>query len=279
MTGQRPRGRLLLVTALALFAITSSIAGASAANINGRVKVNGHKLHLECKGSGSPTVVFEAGSGEPSSDWDETIRSLSKAHVRLCAYDRYGIGASDVPESPITRTIEESVTDKHDLLAAAGVKGPYILVSHSLGGLIDRYYAKVYPGQVVGAVMIETAPDDWNIYTHDDSFEESPLVDLSIATASLALRSSDRLGKRPLVVIEAEWSNVAESPKYWNKRQRSLAKISSNSIFFVAKETDHMVPFESPKLVAKSIQLVVTSARRHKHLPSCKAAKLAGARC
>ena len=281
MTGQRRRGRLLLVVALTLFAIGASIASASATKANGRVAVNGHKPNLQCRGKGSPAVVFESGLGGSSIDWSDEITSLAKAHVRVCAYDRYGLGASDVPTTRITRTVEDLVAEKHDLLATAGVKGPYILVGHSIAGLIDRYYAKVYPNQVAGAVMIDTAPDDWNLQIHQDTFDETPVVGLSVATAASTLRSSDSLGKRPLVVIRADanWAMSVAPRKYWDRHQRALAKISRNSIFLIAKGTDHYIPIESPKLVAKSIQLVVTSARRHKHLPTCRAAKLPGARC
>ncbi|MGA9762480.1 MAG: alpha/beta hydrolase [Gaiellaceae bacterium] len=281
MGDSRLRTRLLTAATPFFIGVSLLIGGAAASATPGpgRVEVNGHMLNLVCTGSGSPTIVFESGLGDSGDVWTMTIGRLGSVHARKCRYDRYGLGLSDVPTSTITRTVEQVAAEKHDLLAAAGINGPYILVSHSIAGLIDRYFAKVYPSQVAGAVMVDTAPDDWNVFTHTDLFSETAAAKLAVAPASQALRASDRLGKSPLVVIESEYTQVVSSKSYWHKRQRALAKISSNSIFLVAKGSDHNVPYAAPKLIAKTIGLVVSSARKHKHLPKCKAAKLAGARC
>ncbi len=281
MTAKRWRGRLLFIAVLALSTVAAegTVASAVTPGIDGPVRVNGHNLKLFCRGAGSPTIVFEPGLGGGASEWKPILTRLASTHTRRCVYDRYGIGESDVPDTPVTRTIEEVATEKHDLLAAAGVKSPYILVSHSIGGLIDRYYAKAYKSEVAGVVLVDTAPDDWNRYTHHDTFNENSKVVLAIATASKSLRASDRLGKKPVAVVESEWTGPLASKKYWHKRQTALAKISRNSIFFVAKGTDHNVQLSGSALMIKTIKLVVSSVRTHKRLPSCKAAKLARTRC
>lgn len=276
------RGRLLLIAAPVLLAAATASVGATAggAEIDGRYQAQGHKLHLECTGTGSPTVVFDSGGGGNTFTWTFIRQSLGKAKVRLCAYDRYGLGQSDLPTELTSRTIEEMAADTHALLANAPVKGPYVFVGYSLGGLIDRYYANAYPRQVAGLVLIDCAPDDWDLFLGTGVFYEGGgMIKIDMSSALASLRASDWVGKRPLVVIEAQNASAASNKAYWDKAQRALAKTSSNSLFFVAKHTDHNIPAETPKLVAQAVQLVVDSARRHKRLPRCKSAKLSGARC
>lgn len=282
MLDSRWLSRLLLGAVLmaAALAAAGASTGAIRSDPGQKVEVNGHQLVLRCTGSGSPTIVIEPGLTDAVSAWLQTLGRLAAARARRCTYDRYGQGGSDVPAGTVTRTIEEVAAEKHDLLAAAGVTGPFILVSGSIGGLIDRYYMKAYPNEIAGAVMVDTAPDDWNLYIHHNTFQEANVV-FEVATASESLRTSDWIGNKPVAVIESDFTGPLANKKYWHKRQQALAKISSNSIFFVATSTDHFIELENPALVAKTIKLVVASARTHKRLPSCRAANLKrlGARC
>jgi pimeloyl-ACP methyl ester carboxylesterase len=127
------------------------------------VSVGGHKLHLLCKGSASPTVVIEQGAGELSSFW-WLVQDRIADFARVCTYDRAGYGWSDPARAP--RTVEDRARELHALLSNAGVQAPYIFVAHSYGGLIVRDYLRHYPGEVAGLVLVDT-PDESSIFRGD----------------------------------------------------------------------------------------------------------------
>jgi pimeloyl-ACP methyl ester carboxylesterase len=116
--------------------------------------VGGHRLHLDCHGHGSPTVVLSNGLGETSASWARITAPVA-ATTRVCAYDRAGQGWSDEADSP--RDGVESAADLHALLAAAGEHGPYVLVGHSTGGTYAMTYAARYPQQVAGLVLLDSS--------------------------------------------------------------------------------------------------------------------------
>jgi len=116
------------------------------------VDVGGYRLHLNCTGSGSPTVVIEAGWGDASAGWGWVQPEVAKT-TRVCTYDRAGMGWSEA--SPQPRTARDFATELHTLLAEANEPGPYVLVGHSLGGYTTRVYAHDYPEEVAGLVLID----------------------------------------------------------------------------------------------------------------------------
>jgi pimeloyl-ACP methyl ester carboxylesterase len=140
--------------------------------------VGGRSLYLECHGTGAPTVVLQSGFGNAGDIWDVTQASPPTVAVglaqtnRVCAYDRPGsartltdsgaISPAPLPgrseQTPMPRTGAEVVTELHELLERAGIPGPYVLVGHSLGGLFNLLYARTYPADVRGLVMVDTTP-------------------------------------------------------------------------------------------------------------------------
>lgn len=124
------------------------------------ISVGGHKMHLNCTGTGSPTVVVEAGIGDISTDWVFVQERVSK-FARICAYDRVGYAWSE--PGPLPRTYAQINFDLHELLAAAREKGPFVFVGHSFGGPLVRSYTSLYPAEVVGILLVDTVHEDQRI--------------------------------------------------------------------------------------------------------------------
>jgi pimeloyl-ACP methyl ester carboxylesterase len=115
--------------------------------------IGGHRLHIDCTGSGSPTVVLEAGLGEPSTIMAGWIAPAVAPATRVCVYDRSGYGWSDPAPSPEDgRTVAENL---HALLAAANIAPPYVLAGHSTGAVYTQIFAATYPDDVAGMVLLD----------------------------------------------------------------------------------------------------------------------------
>src|SRR5215831_18407903 len=104
--------------------------------------VGGYRLHLNCTGSGSPTVVLQSGLGEPSPMWSRIAPAVAHT-TRVCAYDRAGQGWSD--DAPRPQDALQVADDLHTLLGRAGERGPYVLAGHSTGGAYAMTFAARYP--------------------------------------------------------------------------------------------------------------------------------------
>lgn len=113
---------------------------------------DGRQINLFCLGSGAPTVVLDAGWGSGMSAWAKVQPALAET-TRVCAFDRPGMGFSE--EGPLPRDARAVVADERAVLKAAKIRGPYVLVGHSLAGLHVRLYASLYPREVAGAVLVD----------------------------------------------------------------------------------------------------------------------------
>jgi len=125
-----------------------------------RFDVGGFKMHIDCTGEGSPTVVLDSGLGDTYLSWSKVQPQIAK-FTRVCSYDRGGLGYSDA--SPQPRASKVFAGELHALLQAAGVAPPYVLVGHSMGGFDVRLYASLYREQVAGMVLVDSShPDQEN---------------------------------------------------------------------------------------------------------------------
>ncbi|HEV1993934.1 MAG TPA: alpha/beta hydrolase [Candidatus Acidoferrum sp.] len=121
------------------------------------VDLGGFQVNIYCVGHGRPPVVFLHGLGDYSFDWALVQPALAE-HTEACAYDRPGQAWSE--PGPPPRGISTSAHELHLLLKRSNVKGPYILVGHSWGGLIARMYAHEYPKEIAGMVLVDSTHED-----------------------------------------------------------------------------------------------------------------------
>lgn len=259
------------------------------------VKIGNHNLFISIKGNQDAafTVVFESGAGGSSQDWKK-VTSMLPAGIRTVEYDRAGIGNSE--KGPLPQTMAQNVYELHELLTAASIQGPVILVGQSIGGLIVRLYVQQYGKDVAGLVLVDP--------THENSVLGSmkyggwvrlrekalgkpipkPQVkdSISIGYDSTAdymaeefqniylssIKHPQQLGNRPLIILGAgigqkppgtpdeQWEKIREEK---DKQKRGLTTLSGNSKFILASKSSHSIQNDDPEIVVKSIQMVINS--------------------
>lgn len=121
------------------------------------IDIGGYRLHINSSGKGKPTVVLIAGSGDFSFDWS-LVQPAVSGFSRVCSYDRAGLAWSD--SGPTPRTMRQEAFELHRLLEKAKLKAPFVLVGHSIGGLIARVYAAEYPQEVAGMILVDSTTED-----------------------------------------------------------------------------------------------------------------------
>jgi pimeloyl-ACP methyl ester carboxylesterase len=157
-------GKLVMIGAL--FVLLAGLGGTAynevsirhyrkIAGLPGRIyEINHHSMHLYCTGEGSPTIVLSSGLGDDFLGWVKVQPVLSK-QTSVCSYDRAGFGWSDLQSGPQDA---DSISDQlHQLVGAAAVQRPFVLVGHSISGLYLRSYASHYPSDLVGMVFVDGA--------------------------------------------------------------------------------------------------------------------------
>jgi pimeloyl-ACP methyl ester carboxylesterase len=242
-----------------------------------RIDIGGRALILSCTGTGSPTVVLEAGSGNTADTWVNVQPEVAR-FTRVCSYDRAGLGQSDPAPSGV-RTVQDSVDDLHALLAAADISGPIVLAGHSLGGLIVRLYASQYPDDVVGVVLVDGMPPDLPAA----GLAQLPAAERRetfVIMRGLHPRDPEHLDiiasgvwvmahpptQLPTVVLAAGFHGAPGAPPdaafedLWQELQQEQAQVL-DARFIQVLEGDHFLQQDQPDLVIEAIRQVVEAVR------------------
>jgi pimeloyl-ACP methyl ester carboxylesterase len=239
----------------------------------------GQHLDLSCKGTGSPTVVFESGLGVYSGTWLAVQRRVAKA-TRACIYDRRGLGASS--PAPSGRTSADMVQDLETLLQNAKLTPPYVLVGASFGGLNVQLYAAQHPADVGGIVLIDSLQWDFDRRIEqllprtvalqrrsDLGLNQEHVLFLQILASEREVKAVLPLPNVPLVVIrhglpfstDPGWP-TEKVEQLWLSLQRSLTReVSPAGALVPATHSSHRIAEQQPALVASEIVCVVTEAR------------------
>jgi pimeloyl-ACP methyl ester carboxylesterase len=261
------RGRWLvgaLIAALLLIAVAGGLTTVGTAMTpravgNGQlVDVGGRSLYLECTGSGSPAVILQAGLGNSATAWERIAPTVAES-TTVCAYDRAGHNRSD--EAPHPQDGVAVANDLHDLLANAGIQGPYVMAAHSSGGPYTLDYFASYPDDVLGMVFLDSQPPDaFTALPEYPAFYRSyslvagiapslarvgllgPVLGVSAREATLpaVLDQAARvtsIGDRPLIVVSA----APGSQPGWMEAQARLASLSTNGVQRVLDATHESV--------------------------------------
>jgi len=247
----------------------------------------GRRLHINCSGMNferSPTLVLESGAGNDSTVWKSVQPKVAK-FTRVCSYERAGLGSSD--PVPALRTIVALTEELHTLLVNAKVTGPYILVGHSLGGILSRLYSSYYPAEVVGMVLVDSAHEDepdrgLALMPPDmlkEMFKQAKPEDLVVQTAERIDGCSIRtlmnaLNWRsdiPLIVLTQGRPYGPEmvavpsmAPKAYELHlalQRDLVQRSSRGRQVIAKKSGHGIHQDQPELVIDAIRQLINEVK------------------
>ena len=221
------------------------------------VDSDGRQLALRCWGDGSPTLVFDAGSGASGIGEFATspIVSWLAERTRVCTYDRAGLGASD-PAPVHKRGLDDAVDDLHALLDAAEVEGPYVLVGSSGGGFNVYHYAGKHPDDVVGLVMLDVPPGQADIPPSAvpawDSSDNPEHMDYVAVERQMA---TDRLPipEIPVSVVYATGGQSASA-----EEQRVWLEGSSDPVL-VELDGGHVIYADDPEGVRSAVEELLDS--------------------
>jgi len=232
---------------------------------------------LVVAGSGSPTVVFEAGVGQDKRHWAQVFNRISEL-TRAVAYDRAGYGQSE--PSALPRDGLQLVLELRDLLRTEGILPPYVLVGHSLGGTMVKLFAKTWPDEVAGVVLCDARHEEFTqrcrqqgvsrlLYDPPEAFlNRLPAVPRAeVLAAPLTLKQARRAGSFPDVplIVLTQGNATSRWPaalgKVWAAGQRRMATMSALGRIKVVGDVGHNLHLERPDVVARAVTGVVRAAR------------------
>jgi pimeloyl-ACP methyl ester carboxylesterase len=291
--------------------MATAAAGADRA---GLVEIGGgRQMFLQCSGAGSPTVVLISGKGNGAEDWSEILDPADPAHAadydavawgegdlrpsdaavfpmtarftRVCAYDRPGVRLDGPDRStPVAQPhpADQAVEDLHRLLAASGEAGPYVLVPHSYGGVVATIFARTWPDDVAGLVMVDAVTPLVREVASREAVEKWDAINRrSVPEAPEGVLLLDAFGKidalppqRPLPAA------VLRSDKPWQPPSTPKEQLAAGGVTFVEWQASeallaaalgadlvaethsgHNVYAYSPALVIAAIREVVEAVR------------------
>lgn len=266
----------------------------SGTDFAGLVDIGGDRqIYLECRGSGSPTVVLISGTQGAGDDWTHVLApdgpqpstsavfEQAATFTRVCIYDRPGTSHfGDEPNfsTPVTQptTAEDGVADLAALLTAAEEPGPYVLVGASWGGLIAQLYARLYPDDVAGLVFVDAASEflqetltatQWTNWMQVISASlsgtgvEVPDYEPSIQ----AVLDAGAVPDVPVVVLTSDqpWDLQVGDGSTWPAWLAAQERLAAALVATHVSQTGsgHAINVEQPQLVVDAIREVVDTTR------------------
>ncbi|MBK3517181.1 alpha/beta fold hydrolase [Carboxylicivirga marina] len=243
-------------------------------------------LHIKDNGTGKPTVIIEAGLGFGLMHYD-TLQTLIPHFTRVISYDRPGLGNST--QSPNPRILPNYVNELKQFLDHEKIKPPYILVGHSLGGLIIRYFTHMYPDHVAGLVFIDHPHEDWFEYirtTHaaEDIIKFNKIFDPSLNQTTGIIKEEweqyeincelikgiEIPSQIPVRMITAiKYGRNQESVGYhrddmkvWADMQASIIENVQDAEQIITTKSGHSIHLTEPELVVNAIKELVLIYRK-----------------
>ncbi|HKO41792.1 MAG TPA: alpha/beta hydrolase [Pyrinomonadaceae bacterium] len=235
-----------------------------------KVDVGGHKLNLLIGGQGSPAVIFEGGMGVGIASWSAVQKDVA-TFVQTVSYDRAGLSQSEPGPKP--RSAKQIASELKAALQKAGVKPPYVLVGHSLGGIYVRVFADMYPKDVIGMVLIDPSQEAFNDWTRTNLRDLRKEEEARLAQAGEGIRgesesletsySQARAAKVPpgikvtLISAMQDEGMPAEARKVWIQKHMEWIAGVPDGKHIIAKKSGHFVQAQEPALVIEAVRQLV----------------------
>jgi pimeloyl-ACP methyl ester carboxylesterase len=300
--------RLLLAAVLILVTLVGGCAGLPDKQT---VRLDDYDIAYAKSGAGNPAVVFEAGFGSNMDVWKEVFEPAAQA-TTVFAYDRKAVGDSHRGDnSEMTGEVMTGILDAvapgagtavdvasavgaeelpprdgavivdelHRLLASLNIPPPYILVGHSLGGTYVELYARTYPRDIAGLVLVDPRRADFTARCKEVIKADScdlpgwllhMLPDSMVAeyrgfeTSAALMRAAGPLPQVPMVVITA-YNGVDSFPpeqkELWLASHKELVREVPHAQHIVLRESGHFVQRDQPQVVIDAILSVVRQSR------------------
>ena len=248
-----------------------------------------YQMHFATAGAGRYTVIFESGFGTDLRAWRKVAPELAQ-HARVFTYSRAGHGASAPRPEP--RTIAQSTTELEELIAAAKLAPPFILVGHSYGALLLRSFAARHPGKVAGMVLVDPSDERFNAALRrldaaraaEDDRQFAAIVPpkfqpeyqlLLPVLDSGRLPLAGKLPDVPTVVLTSV--QKAEKPMFFLETEGAVAIKKDLHADFVRQFRDgsqvltaksgHNIQLEEPELVVSAVKQVIVAADKRAARP------------
>jgi pimeloyl-ACP methyl ester carboxylesterase len=237
----------------------------------------GREIYLDCRGSGSPTVVLEAGAGSGAGSWSPVFDDIA-ATTRTCAYDRAGRGSSPPAGR---RTLADAAAELREVLRVAGETPPFVVVGHSLGGAYGRVFAAAYPGETAALVLLDSFdPDLQSTAIHPllgalrpeyeaglDGLRRTveEWEDLDWAASEQELQDADLRGQRIAVLVAPRYEprlDEATNDEIARTWVAAFEALSPGRVTYeIAHGSGHVIPVDRPDAVVDLVRRVVAEVR------------------
>jgi pimeloyl-ACP methyl ester carboxylesterase len=230
------------------------------------VEVDNHRLHYYKKGNGGPTVVFET-AFDPAGhlQWFHIQQELPKTYTTV-SYDRAGILWSERGQNP--KSGKEMAKDLHLMLEKANVPKPYILVGHSFGGTLVRFFVDQYPEEVAGVILVDSQYPDDKRYLSPELYK---MVNQGLPSGFLKFANNFGLAR---LMFKGMFPN-ARQYEYQNSIMPALLYKSADAVL---EEQEHMASIKKEASKIRSFGniplLVLTAADKKRYDSSIKNEKL-----
>lgn len=260
-----------------ILAVVTVLAACSTLPPAERATTNDARHTYVLAGTGSPAVILESGLGDGKESWNPVFSQLAGL-TQVFAYDRAGYGSSRSANK--LRDGATIVRELRDTLQSLSLEPPYVLVGHSIGGTYMELYARTYPDDVAGVVLVDSRHADFTRQCEiADAGSCTPPALLAALLPSAPKRemasgdetmrevlSAERFPDVPLVVLTGGKPFLGRDRFYevWLETQASLALLSSKSTHTVCERCGHYVHKDNPDLVIDAVRSVVQQARAGK---------------
>lgn len=242
------------------------------------------KIQYHTSGSGQPNIVLINGGSGPVEGWMKVLSEVARWGT-VFAYNRLGVAGSNKPQEPqdgltIVETLREALT-------IAGIKPPYLLVGHSLGGLYANLYARLYPDEAEGVVFLEAShPGDLRLNDYQGKFVKTLNKMLAMfdslsphkqfAEVRFVQRTADQIREAgpfpevPVYVITGGKENrmmPEEVRRIRMDNQADLLSLSGDSTRVIAEKSGHFPQLTEPRVVIDTIKACVERIRQINDVP------------